>query len=84
MESTRNFNRSADSGHTRRHSSFLLRLTGWVLALLIIGTVACIVLGTLRLAVQVSMIAGCVCLVLALFCALGYRKIKAKIRERDD
>lgn len=70
-----------------RHDSIMLKVVFWIIAIAVIGTLLCIILGALRYAIQTVLIVGGIFLLIALVCVVFYEKIKYRIllsKKRDD
>lgn len=66
------------------HGHFLLKLIMWFIVLMAVGTIACIVLGTLRIAVQAVVITGAVLMFIILIGIIAWNSIRNRIRRDEN
>lgn len=59
----------------------MLQLTGWVLALAVIGVIVTAVLAIIKTAAYTAMIVGGICLVVALLAMWGYHSTKWRVQK---
>lgn len=60
-----------------------LKLLLWLLGISIVGTIVCIILAALRVALEVMVIVAGVLLVIALLCIVGYNAVKYKVKAHE-
>lgn len=60
----------------------MLQITGWLLVLSIVGVVLTVVLAILKTAVYSMIIAGSICLLVALLAMWGYHALKLGVQRR--
>ena len=68
-------------GRDPDRDSAMLKLVGWFIVLCVVGVIACVILGTLKVAIQAVIIVAAVLMFIALLGWVGYEKIRNRIDE---
>ena len=69
------------------HDAFMIKAIGWFIVLCVVGCVACIILGTLKVAIQAMVVAAAVLMFIALLGWVAYEKTRNRIegyKQRHD
>ncbi|MDE6095706.1 MAG: hypothetical protein K2G52_05910 [Muribaculaceae bacterium] len=73
----------ADNAEIKAHKdSYILKILGYLLALVIGGAIVCLIMGILKTAVDSLVIVGTILLVVALFILWVYNSAKAHVIEK--
>lgn len=62
----------------RSHDEFMLKMVGWFILLCIVGFIACVILGTLKVAIQAIVIIAAILMFLALLGWVAYEKMRSR------
>ena len=71
-----------DKMRADEHDGFMLKAIGWFILICIVGFVACVILGMLKVAIQAVVIVAAVLMFIALLGWVGYEKVKNRIGDR--
>lgn len=71
---------SADKGSRKggSYDNFMLKCIGWFILLCVVGFVACVILGLLKVAISTVVIIAAILLFIGLLGWVGYSKIKKR------
>lgn len=63
--------------------ALMLKILGWLLALIVIGIIACAILAVVHIAISAVLTVGAICLIVALILMFGYHSLRWKIRSGE-
>lgn len=84
MENTtvRKYEGETKREHDDRHDSIMIKAVLWFIALCVVGCVVCVILSTLKVAIQAMVIAAAVLMFIALLGWVCYERTRNRILAR--